>query len=389
MANQWFRVWHDMPNDPKWRTIARVSGQSVPVVQSVFLQLLLSASQNVTRGHADVTLEDISSALDVTEAAVESVIEAMQGRVLDGMAITGWDKRQPKREDAGDPERAKSAAQRKREQREREKESRDVTKNCDGHEMSRNQRDKCHGGTDDNGKKSSAVESYQQTEGTENIENVTQVTQCHEESRNVTLDTDTDTDTERELKHIPNAPDGDSLAQPDLPKKPPEEKHRAKSVTKAQMRETFPDLTDQTVDDWLTARKSKGAKTLTVTAWNAVVNEVRISGLTGEQALQIAAARNWQGIKSEWLLNHISSGAHNGNQATPGNHQGQNGNRSGGSAFDKVMHEINAARQRDNRAPMGDHDAALRPQVDQQLRRGARPDGSMGSVIEGDYTRDD
>ncbi|ENU2244993.1 hypothetical protein ACWNUG_005487, partial [Escherichia coli] len=23
MANAWLRLWHDMPNDPKWRTIAR------------------------------------------------------------------------------------------------------------------------------------------------------------------------------------------------------------------------------------------------------------------------------------------------------------------------------------------------------------------------------
>ncbi|EOP2197647.1 hypothetical protein QSF09_003200, partial [Escherichia coli] len=26
MANAWLRLWHDMPNDPKWRTISRVSG---------------------------------------------------------------------------------------------------------------------------------------------------------------------------------------------------------------------------------------------------------------------------------------------------------------------------------------------------------------------------
>ena len=26
MANAWLRLWHDMPNDPKWRTIARVTG---------------------------------------------------------------------------------------------------------------------------------------------------------------------------------------------------------------------------------------------------------------------------------------------------------------------------------------------------------------------------
>ena len=112
-----------------------------------------------------------------------------------------------------------------------------------------------------------------------------------------------------EGRDIPQSPHGDR--DPDSPPKEPPvtEKHRAKGVTKAQMRETFPDLTDQTIDDWITARKGKGAKTLTLTAWNAVVSEIRISGLSGEQALQIAAARGWQGVKAEWLLNHISSGA--------------------------------------------------------------------------------
>lgn len=114
---------------------------------------------------------------------------------------------------------------------------------------------------------------------------------------------------EGEIKHGENSPDGDSPAQPDPPEKPVTEKHRAKGVTKAQMRESFPELADQTIDDWITARKDKGAKTLTLTAWNTVVNEIRISGLTGEQALQIAAARGWQGVKAEWLLNHIS-GSH-------------------------------------------------------------------------------
>lgn len=63
-----------------------------------------------------------------------------------GEMLSGWEKRQPKREDAGDPESgAKSAAQRKREQREREK-------------------------------------AEQEKIG------------CHDESRNVTLDKDKDTE---------------------------------------------------------------------------------------------------------------------------------------------------------------------------------------------------
>lgn len=101
MANAWLRLWHDMPNDPKWRTIARVSGQPIATVMAVYIHLLVSASRNVTtchgvslRGHIDVTTEDLASALDVTEEVIDSILQAMQGRVLDGDLITGWEKRQ-------------------------------------------------------------------------------------------------------------------------------------------------------------------------------------------------------------------------------------------------------------------------------------------------------
>ncbi|WP_353177608.1 hypothetical protein [Delftia acidovorans] len=111
-----------MPNDPKWRTIARHSKQPISLVQATFLHLMVEASRNVTRGHADVTAEDLASALDCDEDQIQAILDAMQGRVLDGMQLAGWEKRQPKREEAADGESsAKSAAERKRAQREREK----------------------------------------------------------------------------------------------------------------------------------------------------------------------------------------------------------------------------------------------------------------------------
>lgn len=154
----WLRLWHDMPNDPKWRTVARASGQPIALVLATYLHLLVDASRGVTQGHdesrsvtrgvTDVTDEDIASALDVEEGAISTIRAAMQGRVLDGNRLTGWDRRQPKREDAGNPETgAKSSAQRKREQRERERaergegecheESRGVTQGHDREEESR------------------------------------------------------------------------------------------------------------------------------------------------------------------------------------------------------------------------------------------------------------
>ncbi|WP_133253905.1 phage replisome organizer [Escherichia coli] len=136
MANAWLRLWHDMPNDPKWRTIARVSGQPIATVMAVYIHLLVSASRNVTRGHIDVTTEDLASALDVTEEVIDSILQTMQGRVLDGDLITGWEKRQVLKEDNGNiSQTAKSPAERKRAQRERERKR---EQNGDCHGASRN-----------------------------------------------------------------------------------------------------------------------------------------------------------------------------------------------------------------------------------------------------------
>ena len=138
MANQWLRLWHDMPTDPKWRTIARHAKQHIGLVQAVYLHILVDASRNVTRGHVDVTVEDLASALDCDESQIQSILDAMQGRVMDGSTISGWDKRQPKREDSGDAESgAKSSAQRKKEQREREKLAAESGDFFAGHDASR------------------------------------------------------------------------------------------------------------------------------------------------------------------------------------------------------------------------------------------------------------
>lgn len=108
MANSWLRLWHDMPNDPKWRSIARASKQSIPSVMAVYLHLLVNASNATERGRTQsVCNEDIASALDLEIDQIDAIIEAMQGRVLDGDLISGWSKRQVDREDGG-AERARA-----------------------------------------------------------------------------------------------------------------------------------------------------------------------------------------------------------------------------------------------------------------------------------------
>lgn len=100
MANQWLRLWHDMPTDPKWRTIARVSGQRIGDVIAVFTHMLVCASNATERGRTQsLCSEDVASALDIDTEQVEQIIAAMQGRVLDGDLLKGWEIRQVSRED--------------------------------------------------------------------------------------------------------------------------------------------------------------------------------------------------------------------------------------------------------------------------------------------------
>ena len=98
--SQWVRLWEDMPDDPKWRVIAKRSGRPVHQVIAVFTRMLVNASRSSVRGtleHWDD--EDEAVALDMETIEVASIRNAMQGKVLDGNSLTGWEKRQPKREE--------------------------------------------------------------------------------------------------------------------------------------------------------------------------------------------------------------------------------------------------------------------------------------------------
>lgn len=108
MTNQWVRLWLDMPNDPKWRTIARHSGQPISAVIAVYVHMLTCAANATERGRTHGwNDEHIASALDMEETQIAAIRQAMQGRVLDGDLLLGWPRRQPIREDnAADRARA-------------------------------------------------------------------------------------------------------------------------------------------------------------------------------------------------------------------------------------------------------------------------------------------
>jgi hypothetical protein len=119
MSNQWVRLWHDMPNDPKWRTIARIAGQPITAVISVYIHMLVCASNATERGRTQGWCdEDVATALDLNTEDVNAIREAMGGRVLDGDYLKGWEKRQPKREDDSSA-RAKAWRDKKKEEEER------------------------------------------------------------------------------------------------------------------------------------------------------------------------------------------------------------------------------------------------------------------------------
>ncbi len=77
----------------------------------------------------------------MTEEVIDSILQAMQGRVLDGDLISGWEKRQVLKEDNGNvSQTAKSPAERKRAQRERKESGNKMAIVTARHEMSRT----CH-----------------------------------------------------------------------------------------------------------------------------------------------------------------------------------------------------------------------------------------------------
>lgn len=125
----WVRLWSDMPTDPKWRVVARKSGRPLSEVIAVFTFMLLNAGANASERNERETErgelknwsdEDVAAALDTDPEHIAAIRQAMQGKTLEGNKLTGWEKRQPKRED-GSAERAKQWRERKRTQENAEK----------------------------------------------------------------------------------------------------------------------------------------------------------------------------------------------------------------------------------------------------------------------------
>lgn len=139
MANEWLRLWHDMPTDPKFRVVANASEQPLHLVIALYVALLVDASKNaMSRGVTKCHDEDLSVTLDCDMSQIAEIKAAMQGRLLDGDRLTGWEIRQPKRDDSGNAETgAKSAAERQAAKRERDKQASESASKNECHDTSR------------------------------------------------------------------------------------------------------------------------------------------------------------------------------------------------------------------------------------------------------------
>lgn len=77
------------------------------------------------------------------------------------------------------------------------------------------------------------------------------------------------------------------------------------------------------------------------------------------------------------------------NRATQQNKKQYANGNGGGSAYEKVLAGIEASKQGGNESVMANDGPAIRPSMDEQLRRGDRSVGSVGGFIEGDFHRYD
>lgn len=112
--NRWVRLWRDMPTDPKFRAIARKSGRPLSEVLALFAFMMTVADGD---GRLDRWCsEDAGAAIDVDVVDVDAIIAAMQGKVISDGKMTGWEKRQPKREDDS-RERVRAHRERKKQER--------------------------------------------------------------------------------------------------------------------------------------------------------------------------------------------------------------------------------------------------------------------------------
>lgn len=121
----WLRLWHGTVTDTKFLWVARRSAARFGDVMAVWIALLEEASQADDRGDiSGFDAESFDCLLGADDGETLRIMQAMgaKGLICEDMRLAGWDRRQPLREDSGNPETgAMSSTERSRLHRQRRK----------------------------------------------------------------------------------------------------------------------------------------------------------------------------------------------------------------------------------------------------------------------------
>lgn len=120
---QWFRWHHGSVTDPKFNLVARRSGSTLPEVLAVWAFLLETASASAERGrYGEIDCESVDCLFGMEDGKTALIMEQMQQRgLIDGGAVSSWEKRQPKRErdDDNSTQRVQAFREKKRQEKQR------------------------------------------------------------------------------------------------------------------------------------------------------------------------------------------------------------------------------------------------------------------------------
>lgn len=339
MSNLWLRLWHDMPNDPKFKTISRISGRPLSEVITVYVHLMVGASTAEIRGDiSNLAPDDIASATELSDEAVEEILSAMQGKVIENGRLSGWEKRQPEQDTSRRDNKpaAMSAAERKRKERERKKNSAlnvtPETKHVTCHESFMNASSTHH-----------AAISKKSSENTlQSIENKENVTTCHE----LCLDTDKDAYTEKNTDNIPPYPPKGEIEETDASvlatKAPRKRKHSAKKTGEIAV-ELPVWLSSADWHDYVEHRKQLKRPLTPLAAKRAITNLERlmIEGNTPSEVINQSICNGWLGLFSVRKQKSFDPITKNGLYNTPHQRMLAN-NQKAAKAFEEMMREKQA-----------------------------------------------
>lgn len=87
------------------------------------------------------------------------------------------------------------------------------------------------------------------------------------------------------------------------------EKPEKPNLTKADLKKLHPEIPGNLVDEWYLVRRDKKLKTLPKTSWAHILNEIKKSNLTNQQAIKICVVKGWAGFEAKWLNEQIRAAA--------------------------------------------------------------------------------